>query len=134
MQWRLSIARQRRPGRPDLAKEERHVPRIEMKRVVDVLQRVARRELPAKSRHDGACRWVIEADGLAIEIFDDAGEVDYVECVTDEAGRQRDFNSFCNQYGGDPIDAISAVDRAALEQMMERDLWDRRLAETKTKR
>ena len=99
------------------------MPRIEMKRVVDVLQRVARAEVPAKTRHDGVCLWTIEADGLTIEIFDDAGEVDYVERVTDEAGRQRTFNSFANQYGGDPIDAISAVDRADLARMMDRDRW-----------
>ena len=110
------------------------MPRIEMKRVVDVLQRVARGEIPAKRRHDGSCMWTIEADGLTIEIFDDAGEVDYVERVTDEAGRQRSFNSFCNQYGGDPVDAISAVDRACLARMMGGDLLDRRLAEMKTKR
>jgi hypothetical protein len=100
------------------------MPHIDLHRVVDLLQKVARSEIAAKTTHDGACWWTVEAGGLVIVIFDDSDKVDYVEEVTDGSGGRRSFDSFMNQYGFDPIDCLSSIDRKALETVMFCDRLD----------
>lgn len=95
---------------------------IDIKRVADVLSRVAQGTLPARTRHDGLVHWTVEAGGLTIVIFDDAHEVDYVEHARDRAtGEVMRFNDFMDEYGRDPVDLLSAEDKRRLQERMNGD-------------
>ena len=90
-----------------------------------LLAKVASGELSAATSHDGATTWTIRADSFVIEIFDDAHKVDYVERVTDAAGKTVTFDRYMNAYGYDPIDRLSPDIRELLSQRMYGDYMDR---------
>lgn len=107
--------------------------KVDVNAVADVLRELARGHIEAETRHDGFTTWLVRASGFSIEIFDDAGAVDYVERVTDPSGKTATFNQFVNAAGYDPIDQLSEADQKALSDRMLGDYWGARI-EKQTKR
>lgn len=101
--------------------------KVDVNAVADVLREIARGHIQAESRHDGFTTWFVRACGFSIEIFDDAGEVDYVERVTDPSGKTATFQQFINATGYDPIDQLSEADQKSLSDRMRGDYWGGRV-------
>lgn len=100
--------------------------KVDVNTVADVLRELARGHIEAETRHDGLTTWLVRASGFSIEIFDDAGAVDYVERVTDPSGKTASFRQFVNALGYDPIDQLSEADQKALSERMRGDYWGAR--------
>ena len=101
--------------------------KVDVNAVADVLRELARDHVEAETRHDGFTTWLVRVSGFSIEIFDDAGKVDYVERVTDPSGKTASFQQFANALGYDPIDQLSEADQKALSDRMRGDYWGARV-------
>lgn len=101
--------------------------KVDVNAVADVLRELARGHVEAETRHDGFTTWLVRVSGFSIEIFDDAGAVDYVERVTDPSGKTASFQQFVNALGYDPIDQLSEADQKALSDRMQGDYWGARV-------
>lgn len=109
--------------------------KVDAAEVAHILAKIADEGLSAERTHDGACLWTIRASGYVIEIFDDAGEVDYVERATDPKGRVATFNNFMNALGFDPIDLLNQEQKDKLAALMYGDRLDALMGrERKSKR
>jgi hypothetical protein len=97
--------------------------KVDVNSVADVLRELARGHIAAETRHHGFTTWFVRASGFLIEIFDDAGKVDYVARVTDPSGKTATFQQYVNALGYDPIDQLSEADQDALSDRMRGDRW-----------
>ena len=105
--------------------------KVDVNSVADVVRELARGHIAAETRHDGFTTWFVRASGFSIEIFDDAGKVDYVERVTDPSGKTATFQQFINAVGYDPIDQLSEPDQNGLSDRMRGDYWGGMIAKKK---
>ncbi len=105
--------------------------KVDVNSVADVLRELARGHISAETWHDGLNTWFVRVSGFAIEIFDDAGEVDYVERVTDPSGKVATFRQFANAVGYDPIAQLSEADQKELSERMRGDCWAARMKDNR---
>ena len=101
--------------------------KVDVNAVSDLLREIARGHVTAETWHDGGSAWFVRASGFLIEVFDDAGEADYVENVVDPSGTTATFRQFTNALGYDPIDQLSESDRKQLGERLRGDFWAARV-------